>query len=122
MCRVSELIIFFEEIKCVEGQNFVRIVSNILYVSKNSIYCLNVVFGLASTTSSSASICEVRLLQCVAVRCSVVHCVAVWCSVLWRGAVCCSVLQCGAVCCSLVQCVAVWCSALQYVAVSCSVL
>jgi len=42
MCRVSELGIFFEEIKCVEGQNFVRIVPTILYLSKYSIYCLNV--------------------------------------------------------------------------------
>jgi len=33
----------------------------------------------------------------------VLQCVAVWCSVL----------QCGAVCCSVVQCVAVWCSVLR---------
>ena len=36
------------------------------------------------------------MLQCVAVRCSVLQCVAV----------CCSVLQCVAVCCSVSQCVA----------------
>jgi len=35
-----------------------------------------------------------RVLQCVAVCCSVLQCVAV----------CCSVLQCVAVCCSVVQC------------------
>jgi len=70
-----------------------------------------------------------RLLQCVAVRCSVLQCVAVCCSVLQCVAMCCSVLQCVAVCClryvrprSVLQCVAVCCSVLQYVAVCCSVL
>ena len=47
------------------------------------------------------------MLQCVAVRCSVLQCVAVCCSVLQCVAVCCSVLQCVAVCCSVWQCVAV---------------
>ena len=42
------------------------------------------------------------MLQCVAVRCSV--------------------LQCAAVCCSVLQCVAVWCSVLQCVAERCNVL
>jgi len=42
----------------------------------------------------------------------VLQCVAVWCSVL----------QCGAVCCSVVQCVAVWCSVLQCGAVCCNVM
>ena len=49
-----------------------------------------------------------------------VQCDAVRCSVLWSVAVCCSVLQCVAKCCSVSQCVAVCCSALQYVAVRCS--
>ena len=49
-----------------------------------------------------------RVLQCVAVCCSVLQCVAVSCSVLRCVAVCCSVLQCVAVCCSVLQCVAVW--------------
>ena len=51
----------------------------------------------------------------------VLQCVAVCCSVLQRIAVCCSVLQCVAVCCSVSQCVAglchsvleMCCSALQ---------
>ena len=34
------------------------------------------------------------MLQCVAVRCSVLQCVAVRCRVLQRVAACCSVLQC----------------------------
>jgi len=78
-----------------------------------------------------------KLLQCVAVCCSVLQCVAVCCSVLQCVsvlpvklvdeahldkmlqcvAVCCSVLQCVAVCCSVVQCVAVCCSVLQCVSV-----
>ena len=77
------------------------------------------------------------MLQCVAVRCSVLQCVlqcvAVWAAVssasLHLGFVyllpllhlCCSVLQCVAVCCSVSQCVAVCCSVLQCVAVCCSV-
>ena len=44
------------------------------------------------------------MLQCVAVRCSVLQCVAV----------CCSVLQCVAVSCSVLQCIAVYCSVLLY--------
>ena len=75
-----------------------------------------------------------RVLQCVAVCCSVLQCVAVCCSALQCVAVCCvlrcvevccSVLQCVAVCCSVLsvlQCVAVCCSVLQCVAVCCSVL
>jgi len=64
------------------------------------------------------------VLQCVAVRCSVLQCVAVftatsiiqnlevWCGFLFClcVAVCCSVLQCVAMCCSALQCVAVCCS------------
>ena len=92
---------------------------------------------------------ERRMLQCVAVCCSVLQCVAVCCGVLHCVAVCCSViqrwdtscvnvtaarncvvtfqversvLQCVAVCCDVVQCVAVYCSVLQCVAVCCSVL
>jgi len=63
------------------------------------------------------------VLQCVAVRCSVLQCVAhIYCPhaqkvlSLLRVAVCCSILQCVAV-----QCIAC-CSALQIVAVRCSVL
>ena len=73
---------------------------------------------------------SVRVLQCVAVRCSVLQ----WgcmgrefvsrpsyvCVRERRGlcvCVCCSVLQCVAVCCSVLYCVAVCCSVLQRVAV-----
>jgi len=45
-----------------------------------------------------------RVLQCVAVRCSVLRCVAVCCGVLRCVAVCYSVLQCVAVRCSVLQC------------------
>ena len=75
------------------------------------------------------SICKVSLpfgmgvLQCVAVyetggqganlsHCNssrVLQCVAVCCSVLQCVAACCSVLQCVAVCCSVLQCVALLC-------------
>ena len=65
---------------------------------------------------------EMRMLQCVAVCCSVLQCVAVCCSVLQCVAVCCSVLQCAAVCCSVLQYVAVCCSVFQCVAASCNVL
>ena len=60
-----------------------------------------------------------RVLQCVAVCCSVLQCVAV---LLQCVAVCYSVLQCVAVRCSVLQCVAVCYSVLQCVAVCCSVL
>jgi len=78
------------------------------------------------------------MVQCVAVRCSVLQCVAVCCSVLhlrvcaeafgvddeiarqlecvkvFQGVVMCwSVLECAAVCYSVLQCVAVCCSVLQ---------
>ena len=49
-----------------------------------------------------------RVLQCVAVRCSALQCVAVRCSALHCVAVCHSVLQCAAVCCSVLQCVAAY--------------
>ena len=73
------------------------------------------------------------LLHCVTVYCSMVQCVAVcycivvqcgvvWCSVLQYAEVCCSVLPCVAVCCSVWQCVALCCSVLQCVAVCCSAL
>jgi len=48
-----------------------------------------------------------RLLQCVAVCCSVLRYVAVRCSALQCVAVCCSVLQCVVVCCSVSQYLAV---------------
>jgi len=48
------------------------------------------------------------LLQCVAVRCSVLLCVAVRCSVFQSLAVCCSVLQCVGVCGRVLQRVATW--------------
>jgi len=74
------------------------------------------------------------VLQCVAVRNSVLQYVAVCCSVsssdtndgigtpmcVMNRVKCCSVLQCVAVCCSVLQCVAVCCSVLQCVAVCCS--
>ena len=62
---------------------------------------------------------RVRVLQCVAVCCSVLSwkCVTVCCSVSQCVAVCCSVLQCVVVCCSVLQCGAVRCSVLQCVAV-----
>ena len=63
-----------------------------------------------------------RVLQGVAVCCSVLQCVAVCCSVLQCVAVCCSVLQCVAVCCSVLQYVAVCFSAFQFVTVLGSVL
>ena len=57
-----------------------------------------------------------RVLQCVAVSCSVLQCLAVsWPPVL----VCLRVSACVCVCCSVLQCVAVCCSVLQCVAVSC---
>jgi len=69
--------------------------------------------------------CVFSVLQCVAVRCSVlqcVQCVPVRCSVLQCVAVSCSVLQCVAVCCSVLQCVAVCCGVLQCVIVCRSVM
>ena len=45
-----------------------------------------------------------RVLQCIAVCCSVLQCVSVSLSVLQCVVVCCSVLQCVAVCCSVLQC------------------
>ena len=62
------------------------------------------------------------LLQCGAVCCSVLRSVAVYCSVLQCVAVCCNVSHCVAVRCSVLQCVAVCCSALQCIAVRCSTL
>jgi len=66
------------------------------------------------------------VLQCVAVRCSVlpVCCsvlqyVTVWCIVdymMMLKQVCCSVLQYVAMCCIVLQCGAVCCRVLQYVA------
>ena len=87
-----------------------------------------------------------RVVQCIAVSCSVLqcvavflHCVAVCCSMLQRVPLCRNVLQCVAlsysvmqfvanvlqyvaVCCSELQCMAVCCSVLQCVAVCYSVL
>ena len=65
---------------------------------------------------SKASGLLICMLQCVAVRCSVLQCVAVRCCVLQCVAVCCSALQCVAVHCKALQCVAVRCSVLQCVA------
>ena len=70
------------------------------------------------------------MLQCVAMRCSVLQRVVNFVSAprangIWICvfvAVFCNVLQCVAVCCSALPCVAVGCSALQCVAVRCSVL
>ena len=77
------------------------------------------------------------MILCCSACCRVLQCVAVSCSVVAGHnedertsneaeiryiyvAVCCSVLQCVAVCCSVLQCVAVCWSVLQYVAVCCS--
>jgi len=64
-----------------------------------------------------------NVLQCIAVCCGVlqcdVMCCSVCCSVLQCVAVCCGVLQCDVMCCSVLQCVAVCCSVLQCVAVCC---
>ena len=49
------------------------------------------------------AVCRMRVLQCVAVCCSVLQCVAVCCSVLQCVAVCRSVLQCVDVCCSVLR-------------------
>jgi len=79
-----------------------------------------------------ACVCH-RVLQCVAVCCSVaacfsvLQCVAVCCRgyfkyslyiAIWRVyvAVCCSLSQCASVCCNVLQCVAVSCSVLRCVA------
>jgi len=63
---------------------------------------------------------EVRVLQRVAVCCSVLQRVAVCCSVLQCAAVCFSVLPCVAVCCRVLPCVAVCYRVLPCVAVCCS--
>ena len=55
------------------------------------------------------------MLQCVAVRCSVLQRAVVCCRVLQSVAVCCSVLHRVAICCNVLQCVAVCCNALQCV-------
>jgi len=57
-----------------------------------------------------------KVLQCVAVCCSVSQCVTVCHSVSQRIAVWRRVVQCGAVCRSVAQCGAVCCSALQRIA------
>ena len=107
--------------------------------------CLALIF--CCNASNLAMCCQgvMRVLQYVAVYCSVLQCaascfsmqraavccsvlqclqcVAACCSVLQRVAVCCSVLQCiAACCCILLWCVAVCCSVLQCAAVCCSVL
>jgi len=103
-------------------------------------------------TIDRASECAVccSVLQCVAVRCSVLHgregknvrvstppvcgpglirmISAVWCSLLQYVAACCSVLQCAAVCCSVLCCsmlqcmqrVAMYCTVLQCAAICCN--
>ena len=75
------------------------------------------------------------MLQCVAVRCSVLQCVAVCCSVLHlhfcaeafdvdyeiaRQLQCVTVFQCDVMCWSVLECVGVCCSVLQCVAVCCT--
>jgi len=62
-----------------------------------------------------------KVLQYVAVCCSVLQCVAVCCSVLQRDAAWCSVLQHVAARFSVLQCVAIYCSVLQCAAECCSV-
>ena len=55
-----------------------------------------------------------RYIKCMMLwmRSRVLQCLAVSCSVVWCVAVCCSVLQCDAVCCSR-SCVAVHCRVLR---------
>jgi len=53
ICRVSEFGTSSQEIQCEEGQNFVRIVPNILYVSENHMYCLNAVSYVVCTCTVS---------------------------------------------------------------------
>jgi len=97
---------------------------------------LNLVdFGGVAFSMEFAVLCEVTsqlyisrfvfgslVVQCGAVRCSVLQCVAVRYSVLQCVTVCCSALQCVAVRYSVLQCVTVCCSVLQCVAVCYSVL
>jgi len=61
---------------------------------------INACVNTCVCASTHTRVCNYRVLQCVAVRCSVLQCVAV----------CCSVLQCAAVCCSVLH-------VMQYVAV-----
>jgi len=63
-------------------------------------FCSRHTLNLARSSTSHLS----RVLQCVAVCCSMLQSVAV----------CCSVLQCVAVHCSVLQCVAVHCSAWRH--------
>jgi len=65
---------------------------------------------------------RVRPVRCGAAWCSVVHRGAVRRRVLQCVAVFCSMVQCSAVCFSAAQCGAVWCSMVQYGAAWCSVL
>jgi len=104
--------------------------------------CVAVCYSQMGPYTYTNTCCSV--LQCAAVRYSVLQRVAACCSVLQSNgslyrhthwgvcfgfsaqpfvnvAVCCSVLQCVAVCCSVLQCAAVCCSVLQCVAVCCSV-
>jgi len=67
-------------------------------------------------------ICTRIWLQCVAVYCNAYHVIRFVERVMQCVAVCCSVLQCVAVCCIVLQCVAMCCNVLQCVAVCCSVL
>ena len=69
-----------------------------------------------------------KVLQCIALGCTVLPCVALCCSVLQclfkkilrhtHTGVCCNVLQCVAVCCIVLQCFAVWCNTIQQTSAS----
>ena len=94
---------------------------NDLQASDTSSIVENDVYSIRSRSPPSVSMHGTFVLQCVAVRCSVLHvyhsvlqCMAVCCII------CCSVLQCVAVCCSVLRCVAVCYSVLLCVAVCCS--
>jgi len=77
-----------------------------------------------------ASVLSHGVLQCVAVRCSVLQCVVMCYSVLQCVAVCCSVVSCvaaryivlrrNAVCCCVLLCVAVCCHVLRCGAPHCN--
>jgi len=85
------------------------------------IVCWQLVLAACPTPVSPVSV----LQRVVSARCSVLQCVVVWYRVLQCVAVCCSmlstrsspvsVLQCVAVCCYALYCDAVWYSVLQYV-------
>jgi len=89
-------------------------------VRRNTLQFSKLLQCVAVCCSVLQQLCTARLsieivLQCVAVCCSVLHCVAVCMSWMPVKRDCCSMWQSIAVCCSMLQHVAVCCSVLQYV-------